>query len=96
MTIIPIDIRRAYGAIPAGWRLEKLKFFAEIRNSSVDKKIEGDEDPVRLCNYTDVYYNDRITSDLPFMEGSATKAEIERFQLKNGQVIITKDRRRLG
>lgn len=91
MTIVPTDIRRAYGAIPAGWRLEKLKFFAEIRNSNVDKTIVDDEDPVRLCNYTDVYYNDRITSDLPFMKGSATKTEIARFQLKNGQVIITKD-----
>ena len=46
---------------------------------------------MRLCNYTDVYYNDRITSDIDFMNGSATNAEIEKFQLKRGQVIITKD-----
>ena len=29
--------------------------------------------------------------DLEFMQGSATEAEIEKFQLKRGQVIITKD-----
>ena len=90
-TVHPEKIQQAYGTLPPGWKLEKLKLFANVRNSNVDKTINEDEEPVRLCNYTDVYYNDRITPDLPFMEGSATKAEIERFQLKRGQVIITKD-----
>ena len=91
MTEVPERVREAYGELPADWRLEKLKFFADVRNSNVDKTISEDEKPVRLCNYTDVYYNDRITPNLDFMEGSATEAEIERFQLKRGQVIITKD-----
>ena len=75
-------VRKAYGELPPGWELEKLKFFADIRNSNVDKTISEDENAVWLCNYTDIYYNDRITSDLNFMEGSATATEIERFQLK--------------
>lgn len=91
MTAIPEKIQKSYGLLPEGWRLEKLKFFADVRNSNVDKTIVEDEEPVRLCNYTDVYYNDRITSDIDFMNGSATKAEIETFQLKRDQVIITKD-----
>jgi type I restriction enzyme S subunit len=91
MTTAPEKVQEAYGPLPAGWRLEKLKFFADVRNSNVDKTIAEDEKPVRLCNYTDVYYNDRITSELEFMHGSATEAEIEKFQLKRGQVIITKD-----
>ena len=91
MIEIPDKIREAYRELPPGWKLEKLKFFAGIRNSNVDKTISEDEELVRLCNYTDVYYNDRITPDLNFMEGSATEAEIERFQLKRDQVIITKD-----
>ncbi len=91
MTEVPDEIREAYRELPSGWKLEKLKFFAKIRNSNVDKTISEDEEPVRLCNYTDVYYNDRITPDLHFMDGSATEAEIERFQLKRNQVIITKD-----
>lgn len=91
MTAIPEKIQKSYGLLPEGWRLEKLKFFADVRNSNVDKTIVEDEEPVRLCNYTDVYYNDRITSDIDFMNGSATKAEIEKFQLKRDQVIITKD-----
>ncbi len=91
MTEVPGKIRKAYGELPPEWKLEKLKFFADIRNSNVDKTISEDEAPVRLCNYTDVYYNDCITPDLHFMEGSATEAEIVRFQLKRGQVILTKD-----
>ena len=91
MTEIPEKVREAYRELPPGWKLEKLKFFADVRISNVDKTISEDEEPVRLCNYTDVYYNDRITPDLHFMEGSATEAEIERFQLRGGQVIITKD-----
>ena len=91
MTTIPEKVLQAYGSIPGGWRLEKLKFFARVRNSNVDKTISEEEESVSLCNYTDVYYNDRIRPDLEFMEGSATEAEIETFQLKQGQVIITKD-----
>lgn len=91
MTMIPDAVRNAYGSLPASWRLEKLKFFAEVRNSNVDKLTKDDEVPVRLCNYTDVYYNVYITPELDFMEATATEAEIERFQLRRGQVILTKD-----
>ncbi len=91
MTTVPEEVQKAYGSLPTGWRLEKLKFFSEVRNSNVDKTIVDDEEPVWLCNYTDVYYNDRITPDIEFMQGSATEAEIEKFRLKRGQVIITKD-----
>jgi type I restriction enzyme S subunit len=91
MRAISDAVRKSYGTLPDGWRLEKLKFFSVVRNSNVDKRIAEDEEPVRLCNYTDVYYNDRITPDLEFMVGSATAAEIERFRLRRGQVIITKD-----
>lgn len=91
MSAIPSEVARSYGDLPNSWRLGKLKFSARVRNSNVDKKTEDGEEPVRLCNYTDVYYNDRITPDMDFMEATATESEIERFTLKQGQVIITKD-----
>lgn len=91
MSAIPPEVARSYGNLPNTWRLEKLKFSARVRNSNVDKKSEDGEEPVRLCNYTDVYYNDRITPDMDFMEATATESEIERFTLRQGQVIITKD-----
>ena len=85
------NVLKAYRDIPSDWNLRKLKFISDIRNSNVDKIISEEEEPVRLCNYTDVYYHERITPDLYFKQGSATKVEIRRFQLKSGQIIITKD-----
>ncbi len=39
----------------------------------------------------DVYANEYVTDRIQFMEGSANPAEIERFGLNSGDVIITKD-----
>lgn len=77
--------------LPARWREERIYDVAELRTSSVDKKSEEDEKPVKLCNYVDVYYNDRITAAINFMEATATEAQVERFTLKVGDVVITKD-----
>lgn len=68
-----------------------LKHLAAVSVSNVDKKfVEGDH-PVRLVNYTDVYYGDRITPALPLMEATATTQQLEAFQLRPGDVAITKD-----
>lgn len=69
----------------------RLKSIAAITPSNLDKTTEPDEIPARLCNYVDVYKHDRITGDMPFMTGSATPAEVRRFALRAGDVIITKD-----
>ncbi len=57
----------------------------------MDKKSEEGETTVRLCNYVDVYKNDKVTMDLDFMEATATNAQIDRFGLHVGDVVITKD-----
>jgi type I restriction enzyme S subunit len=46
---------------------------------------------VRLCNYLDVYDNLQITSDLDFMEATASRDEILRFAVQPGDVVMTKD-----
>jgi type I restriction enzyme S subunit len=53
--------------------------------------MEEGEEIVRLCNYVDVYYNDRITGNIEFSEGSANPQEITKFGLRTGDVVITKD-----
>ncbi|NEV62760.1 restriction endonuclease subunit S [Thiorhodococcus minor] len=73
------------------WRTEPLERVAEIRSSNVDKKSNPGEEPVRLCNYTDVYSRGYITEDIEFMEATATPAEIQRFGIERGDVMITKD-----
>ena len=79
------------GEIPAHWSLRRLKTFADVRVSNVDKKSAEGQDQVSLCNYTDVYYNERITSALAFMSATATHDQIRRFALRRGDVLITKD-----
>lgn len=68
-----------------------LSSVCEVRISNVNKKSEPGELPVRLCNYTDVYKNDYITDDLEFMRATASRAEIAKFGLRVGDVVITKD-----
>jgi type I restriction enzyme S subunit len=59
--------------------------------SNVDKVPSDDEQPVRLCNYTDVYKNEFISPGMDFMGTTATEAEIEKFGLLKNDVVITKD-----
>ena len=62
-----------------------------MRVSNVDKHAREGEPPVRLCNYVDVYHNDRIHREMHFMAATARPEEITRFGLKSGDVLITKD-----
>ncbi|NBC36253.1 restriction endonuclease subunit S [Novosphingobium sp. FSY-8] len=79
------------GAVPGHWEVTRLKLACEVFPSNVDKKSVEGEAAVRLCNYTNVYYHERITDDFPFMEATATDDQIARFTLKAGDTIITKD-----
>ena len=79
------------GEVPEHWAIRRLRNSCEMRVSNVDKHRKDDELPVRLCNYMDVYKNDRISSALSFMRATATAQEIERFRLRAGDVLITKD-----
>ncbi|MGL4484427.1 MAG: hypothetical protein ACRCUS_05700, partial [Anaerovoracaceae bacterium] len=74
-------------------QLKRLDDFAKVIISSVDKKKHVNENAVKLCNFTDVYYNWAITSRfLPeLMEATAKPIEVEKFEIKKGQVAITKD-----
>src|SRR5712691_3609373 len=79
------------GEIPAHWEVRRLKTIASVQLSNVDKKSVEGQESVRLCNYVDVYYNDRITPDLDFMAATATPDQVRRFSLRTGDVLITKD-----
>ena len=72
-------------------KLHRLRDVAIVLTSNVDKVIDLDEHPVRLCNYVDVYKNNIIRNDMPFKSGSATAAEIRKFNVHVDDVIITKD-----
>lgn len=77
--------------IPSHWRPMRLKHACLVFPSNVDKKSYEDQIPVHLCNYTDVYYNEKIVPGMDFMKATATQEQIEKFTLKAGDTIITKD-----
>lgn len=79
------------GDLPAHWSVHRLRDLCELRVSNVDKHSRQHEQPVRLCNYVDVYKNNYIHSGMPFMRATATAEEIERFRLRVGDLLITKD-----
>lgn len=79
------------GDVPAHWEVRRLRDIADVRFSNVDKHSKHHETAVRLCNYSDVYHNDRIRSNMEFMRATATDDEIDKFELATGDVLITKD-----
>ena len=79
------------GPVPAHWPLRRLKYLAAIRPSNVDKHSVEGQTEIRLCNYIDVYNNDRIADGLDFMRATATDEQIRTFELRADDVLITKD-----
>ena len=79
------------GDVPEHWEVRRLKTVADMRVSNVDKHTREDEIYIRLCNYVDVYKNEKIAQSMPFMNATASWDEIERFRLERDDVLITKD-----
>jgi len=80
------------GDLPEHWEVKRLKYVSSYCTSNVDKKTQDDQLPVRLCNYTDVYYQERIrVNDSDYMEATASPHEVAKFKLDVGDVVITKD-----
>lgn len=69
----------------------RLRFLARVEVSNVDKKSRDGEAAVWLCNYVDVYYHERIAPGMEFMSATATREQVERFTLRAGDILITKD-----
>jgi type I restriction enzyme S subunit len=79
------------GQIPVHWDIKRLKAIASAQLSNVDKKSLEGQEIVRLCNYLDVYNNEIITGNMEFMSATATPDQVRRFELRSGDVLITKD-----
>ena len=74
------------GKVPAHWEVRRLRTVAEMRVSNLDKHTKEGEFPVRLCNYVDVYKNDRITQAMPFMNATASPEEVKRSSVTGFRV----------
>lgn len=72
-------------------KVVRLNVVADLISSNVDKKSRKDEEPVRLVNYTDVYYGDVLTAEADYMQATAPLYQIHRVGVRDGDVIFTKD-----
>lgn len=79
------------GNLPAHWGTRRLKQICDVFPSNVDKKSYDGETPISLCNYVDVYYNEKITNAISFMPATASGEQISTLTLRAGDTIITKD-----
>ena len=79
------------GEIPEGWEVVKLKHVADISFSSVDRHEIETEISVSICHYPNAYKNDKLFLDTDLSVGTCSESEFEKYQLRKGQVIITKD-----
>jgi type I restriction enzyme S subunit len=79
------------GNVPVSWSLLRVKEVATVLPSNIDKLTVGGEQSVLLCNYVDVYKNDKITAEIEFMPATATKEQIRKLSLVKGDVVLTKD-----
>ena len=78
-------------AIPDGWQRVRLGDVADVAFSGVDKGTVEGELPVQLCNYTDVFYNRHISAGMDLMNATATTSESDKWTLRKGDVLFTKD-----
>uniref|UniRef100_UPI003D9051E9 restriction endonuclease subunit S n=1 Tax=Gordonia sp. B7-2 TaxID=3420932 RepID=UPI003D9051E9 len=84
-------IHKWLGNLPPGWSGARLFQVANTWTSNVDKHTVEGQQPVRLCNYVDVYKNDSIVEALDFMTATATPEQVKKFRIRLGDTLITKD-----
>ena len=84
-------VHKWLGEVPTDWSGARLFEVANAWTSNVDKHTVEGQSPVRLCNYVDVYKNDSIVDSLDFMAASATRDQIRKFRIRQGDTLITKD-----
>jgi type I restriction enzyme S subunit len=79
------------GKISEHWQVKRLKALGSIETSSVNKKIEENEELVKLVNYVDVYNNPNkeISSSINFMTVSANVLQVNNKKLKRGDALFT-------
>ena len=79
------------GKIPKHWSLKKIKYSALIELSSVDRHEYDSETKVSICHYNDTYKNEYIDKKTSLPLGTCTSNELDKFKLKKGDIVLTKD-----
>jgi type I restriction enzyme S subunit len=77
--------------IPKHWENKKLKFLTKFDLSTVNRHTNDNQPKVSICHYPQVYNNEKITKKTELSEGTCSEKELQKFQIKKDDVLITKD-----
>ena len=79
------------GEIPNHWDIKRIKYTSSFQLSGVDRITYETEINVSICHYPDVYNNESIFRRTKISKGTCTPQELDKFCLKSGDILITKD-----
>jgi len=71
------------------WETKRLGEIGEISGAGVDKKVNPNEEPVRLVNYLDVYNKTFLYSTDLIHEVSARPDQVRRCAIEKGDIFFT-------
>ena len=74
---------------PDGVEWKTLGEVCELSNTGVDKKINADEQKIRLLNFVDVFKNQYIDNNTPTMIVSASEKKIQTCNILKDDIFIT-------
>jgi len=89
MNKLKAESKLKYNKLPVGWVKIRLGELGKFKTSSVDKKVDKNEKPVRLINYMNVYRENFIDNSLKLMEVTANNHEITVNQVRKGDILFT-------
>jgi len=77
--------------IPEDWEVKKLRHIWNFTASWIDKKNNENEKNVKMVNYTDVYWNDKliINSNMNFMETTCPENKVLIHNVVKWDLIFT-------
>ena len=79
------------GETPNHWDIKRIKYTSSFQLSGVDRITYETEINVSICHYPDVYNNESIFRRTKISKGTCTPQELDKFCLKLGDILITKD-----
>lgn len=71
------------------WEEVRLGDVGEFKTSSVDKKINKDEQIVNLVNYMDIYKNKHISEKFQCSKTSIKDGQLQKTNLQKGDILFT-------
>jgi type I restriction enzyme S subunit len=78
------------GEVPKKWQVYRLRDIGEIQRGTVDKNIRENEIPVKLVQYTNIYYKrEQRAIDDDYLDITVTQNELQRSKVKKGDILAT-------